>query len=320
MNLKCDREMKHSTKNLLSRILASALFFIIAGCSSASYLVQTSWTAGVAGHQPIRVYLVEVNGTAQDAFRKELVDLFSENGHFIVSPYGTQPSSLDTNSPQPAIIVSGHHETREETRTYTTGEGKDEKNYRETNDLNSFEYEVRDAAKGEMLDAGVVTHSDVYTEENPNTSFFGSLVNSVVKSTAEALVGIESARRKGTIKSFIDRLVVHREYRFIELIRDGELPGLNDAVAVAMKGNWEGAVKKLQEVTENDSNHVSLHKVYYDLGIAYECSGLFERALVSLRVAQELSPLQKYQDELEWCEQRVMLIEWQERYAGVSQP
>ena len=274
----------------------------------------------MANLQPVKVYVVDVTGTAQDAFRKELVELLAENGHFIVSSYGTQPASPDTASSLPVIIVSGNHETRQETRTYSTGSGKDEKNYKETNDLNLFDYTIRDAATDQVLDGGRVTHSDIVTEEDQNSSFLGSVVNSLVKSAGEALLGIESSRRKSTIRSFIDRLVLHRENRFVELIRDGDLPGLNDGVSVEVKGDWNDAVKKLQEVAENNPGHPSLHKAYYDLGIAYESMHNFERALVSLRLAYEQGRLQQYKDEIEWCESRARLSEWQERYLKITPP
>ncbi len=57
-----------------------------------------------------------------------------------------------------------------------------------------------------------------------------------------------------------------------------------------------------------------LHKAYFNLGVAFEYNHDFEKALTSLRLADELAPQEGYAAEIDHCKWFARQYSWQQRY------
>lgn len=307
------------------RLLSIVLFVaaISSGCSTATTYLQTSRTAGFVGARPGKMYVVNIEGTDAGSFRDQLYQALSDDGHFTTERYGVAPLQNQAQNPDsatniPSIILAGIHSTHESTRYFKEGTGDDEKKYKETTETHGFQYTIQDAVTGEELDANVVRQDNVAKEEDRDASFLDAVVGDLLKGMVEDLVGVESAHRKGLIRSFVATLRLHPEKRSIGLFQDKDIPELKEGVEFARKGNWEAAIVKFQAGAESHPKSEVLHKAYFNLGVAFEYNHEFEKARTSLRLADELGPYEGYAAEIDYCQWFARQYRWQQRYAGFS--
>jgi hypothetical protein len=307
---------------LLQGFLSTALLVVAAllsGCGT-SYLEVSRMAGYVSGANPGKMYVVSIGGKDADEFRDQLYEALSDDGHFTTEPYGVDPlqnpaQRLDSTLNIPSIILSGIHSTHEDTRYFTEGEGDSKRNYRQKTETHEFQYSIRDAVTGEELDANVI-RQDNEGQKEADKGILDEVVGDAVKGLFEGLVGVEQAHRNVVIKNFVRTLRLHPEKRVMGLFEEKDIPELKEGVEFARKGNWAAAIAKFQAGAENNPNSPLVHKAYFNLGVAYEYNHDFDKALTSLRLADELAPDKGYDVEISHCQWFARQYRWQQRHAG----
>ncbi len=298
-------------------MLCSPAFLL--GCATGTTYLEMSRTAGYVGASPGRMYVERIGGKDSSDFRDQLYKAFSGDRRFATEGYGIMPpDNPDSASDTPAIILSGVHRTDESTRYFSEGSGDNEKKYKETTDTHEFEYLIRDAVTGEDLDASVIRDDNVGRELDRGESFLGGLFGNILDGLVKNLIGIESGHREALIGKFVASLYLHQEKRMVGFFKDKEIPELKEGVEFVRNGDWPAAIAKFQAGAENHPNSKSLHKAYFNLGVAFEYNHEFDRALASLRLADELAPQEKYAAEIDHCQWYARQFRWQQRYGASS--
>jgi tetratricopeptide (TPR) repeat protein len=294
-------------------LFVAAMF---SGCGT-SYL-EMSRMAGYVGGQHGTMYVVNIEGKDAGKFQDQLYEALSDDGHFATERYGVAPpQNPDSATNIPSIILSGIHSSHESTRFFTEGSGKDEKKYKERTESHEFQYSIRDAVTGEELEAKVIRQDNVGTKEE-DKGFLDTVLGDAVKGLVEDMVGVESAHRKVLIRDFVATLRLHPEKRLMGLFEEKDIPELKEGVEFARKGHWAAAIARFQAGAESHPKSEALHKAYFNLGVVFEYNHDFDKALTSLRLADELAPQEGYAAEIDHCKWFARQYRWQQKYAGSS--
>jgi len=294
-------------------LLVAAMF---SGCGT-SYL-EVSRMAGYVGAQRGKMYVVNIEGKDAGKFQKQLYEALSDDGRFATERYGVAPpQNPDSAANIPSIILSGIHNSHESTRFFSEGSGKDEKKYKQRTESHEFQYSIRDAVTGEELDANVIRRDNV-GEKEEDKGFLDTVLGNAVTGLIEDLVGVESVHRKVLIRDFVVTLRLHSEKRVMGLFEEKDIPELKEGVEFARKGDWGAAIARFQAGAERHPKSAVLHKAYFNLGVAFEYNHDFDKALTSLRLADELAPHEGYAAEYDHCKWFGRQYRWQQRYAGFS--
>jgi tetratricopeptide (TPR) repeat protein len=106
--------------------------------------------------------------------------------------------------------------------------------------------------------------------------------------------GLAKSARKAVLKKFLSTIVPHKEYLDAAFFTEGDLPQLETGVGYARRGDW----KKAQEtfngaITDAERNPniktKVLGKAYWDLALAYEYNGDYDKALTTVDKAYQLT-------------------------------
>jgi tetratricopeptide (TPR) repeat protein len=294
---------------------------VLTGCATGTVAVDFRSTEGYVDRGKIEVYFTDIEGESAKEFRRELHDALETHGRFIPQPYGKLPPELpDSLITIPAIVISGYHETREESNTYTESTGNRDRQMEQTTDIDEFHYLIKDGATLEELERGTVDYVSVSKQEKHETSFLGSIFGGIIKSVGEGLLGIKSHRREQTIKDLVASLVAHTGVRRVQLFKDGDLPELEEGIALVAGENFPDAIARFQAAVEKHERHKDAYKAYFDLGIAYEYDYQFEKALASLHYAQQLHPSAMFEQEIAFCDFFSRRCDWQSRFMQSREP
>jgi tetratricopeptide (TPR) repeat protein len=305
-------------KSLRDPFLCSTLFAaaIISGCGT-SYM-EMNRMVGYVGAQRGKMYVVSIEGKDAGKFQDQLYEALAADGHFEAERYGvTPPPNLDSATNVPSIVLSGIHSSNQSTRFFTEGSGRDARKYKERTESHEFQYSIRDAVTGEELEANVIRQENVGAKEE-DKGFLDTVLGDAVKGLVEDVVGVETAHRKALIREFVAKLRLHPEKRLMGLFEEKDIPELKEGVELARKGQWRAAIAKFQAGAENHPISEALHKAYFNLGVAFEYSHDFDKALASLRLADELAPQEGYENEIEHCKWFARQYRWQQKHAGSS--
>jgi TolA-binding protein len=290
---------------------------LLLGCATSTTTLEMSRIAGFVGPSRGKMYVEHIGGEDSTEFRDQLYKALSDDWGFAAERYGIiPPETPDSAAVIPAVILSGRYRTDKETRRFSEGSGENEKKYKETTEIHEFRYLIRDAYTGEEIDASVARYDDVTKEEDTGDSFLGAIIGDAIKGALNNLVGIESGHREALARIFVTSLHLHQEKRGVGLLQDKEIPELEEGIGLVRKGDLPAAIAKFQAGAENHLNSKSLHKAYFNLGVAFEYNHEFDRALASLRLADELAPQENYAVEIDHCEWFARLYRWQARYGG----
>ncbi len=312
----------------IHRPLCLAMFIcpaLLLGCATGTTFVEMTRTAGFVGVSPGTLYVAKIEGKDSTEFRDKLYEALSADRCFSTERYGiTPPENLDSITKMPTLILSGSYSTDRDIKHLSEGSGADEKNYRVKTEIHEFRYLIQDAFTGEEVYASVARYDQVDSQEEEGRSFLGSILDAVIGDPIEGaldnavgnLIGLESGHREAVARNFAASLRLHQERRSVELFWDKDIPELKEGVEFLRNGNWIAAIAKFQAGAENHPDSKSLHKAYFNLGVAFEYNHEFDRALASLRLAEEQAPQEQYSAEIDFCEWFARHYRWQARYGG----
>jgi hypothetical protein len=303
--------MRFQLHKAIMPVLTAAAFFLD-GCSTGDVFLTMNVTEGFVGKRKTEVYIAEITGNDSNIFRQEISTALAVDSNVVLKSYGIIPDSIGSASiDTPGIVVSGEHNVRWNFRTASDeGEGF----VTENEHVDEFQYRVVDAASAEELSSGTITHSDVASHNDSHVGFLGMIIGSFVHVFSDMAFSPDAGRRRQTIDDFVRSVTVHTETRNVALYRDEKFPELQEGIDSACSGNWKKALLCFQSAVEKYPEQADLAKAYYNLGIAYECTHEFEKALTALSLANELCPECRAGSEQEYCERLSRVYEWRENY------
>ena len=95
--------------------------------------------------------------------------------------------------------------------------------------------------------------------------------------------GLSKAARKAVLSHFVHAIVPHKEYLDATFFTEGDLPQLETGIGYARRGDWKKAQDTFNEAigaAERNPkiNSKVLGKAYWNLGLAYEYNGEYDKA------------------------------------------
>ncbi len=112
---------------------------------------------------------------------------------------------------------------------------------------------------------------------------------------------IYEAIRKEVIEEFIRELGTYTEEIKVNFLTDESIPELKDGLSLAKNQQWDKAIEVFKDAISKHPNDANIHKAYYDLGLAYEHSYMFEEARTNLEKANQLRSEVDYGSEIRSC-------------------
>ena len=170
---------------------------------------------------------------------------------------------------------------------------------------------------GEELYSNVVRdeHVSKEAEEEPkSSSFLEAVAGGILKGALEGLFRPEWAHIEELNRHFVATLRMHAEQRMVGFFQDKDIPELKEGIQLVQEEDWKGAIAKFQAAAETHPTSKALHKAYFNLGVAFEYNHDFEKALASLRLAEELAPKERFSEEIGYCQQFARFYRWQHRH------
>lgn len=113
-----------------------------------------------------------------------------------------------------------------------------------------------------------------------------------------------SAARQAVVERFMKAIAPHKEYVAARFEKDGDIPQLEGGIGWAQRGEWQKAQDAFQAAIQAAENNPkiksdTLAKGYWDLGLAYEYAGDYDKAVKMIEKAQGLSGNNDYLNEID---------------------
>jgi tetratricopeptide (TPR) repeat protein len=107
-------------------------------------------------------------------------------------------------------------------------------------------------------------------------------------------IGLENAARRAVIERFMKAIVPHQEYMHANFQKDGDIPQLEGGIGWAERGDWKKAQSTFNDAVLAAEKNVKLKaaqvaKCYWNLGLAYEYAGDYDKAEAMVNKAYSLS-------------------------------
>jgi len=107
-------------------------------------------------------------------------------------------------------------------------------------------------------------------------------------------IALENAARRAVVERFMKAIVPHQEYLYAHFQKDGDLPQLEGGIGWAERGDWKKAQSAFNEAAQAAERNVKLKaaqvaKCYWNLGLAYEYAGDYDKAEAMVNKAYSLS-------------------------------
>ena len=108
--------------------------------------------------------------------------------------------------------------------------------------------------------------------------------------------------RNDIISQFMRTIAPYTIMVNMSFTKDKEIPDLEQGINMAKVGNWDSAIEYFQGAVDN---FPSSWKAHFDLGLAYECTGEYEKAIEELNTAYSLNPKSSIANEISQCKMRI---------------
>ena len=107
-------------------------------------------------------------------------------------------------------------------------------------------------------------------------------------------ISLENAARRAVVERFMRAVVPHQEYMLANFQKDSDIPQLEGGIGWAERGDWKKAQSTFNDAAQEAERNVKLKagqiaKCYWNLGLAYEYAGDYEKAEATVNKAYTLS-------------------------------
>jgi tetratricopeptide (TPR) repeat protein len=107
-------------------------------------------------------------------------------------------------------------------------------------------------------------------------------------------VGLENGARRAVLERFMKAIVPHQEFMYANFQKDGDIPQLEGGIGWAERGDWKKAQSTFNDAVQAAEKNVKLKaaqvaKCYWNLGLAYEYAGDYDKGEAMVNKAYSLS-------------------------------
>jgi tetratricopeptide (TPR) repeat protein len=107
-------------------------------------------------------------------------------------------------------------------------------------------------------------------------------------------LALESSARKAVVERFMKAIVPHQEFMYANFQKDSDIPQLEGGIGWAERGEWKKAQSTFNDAAQTAEKNVKLKagqiaKCYWNLGLAYEYAGDYDKAEAMVTKAYSLS-------------------------------
>ncbi|HTO95992.1 MAG TPA: CsgG/HfaB family protein, partial [Myxococcales bacterium] len=107
-------------------------------------------------------------------------------------------------------------------------------------------------------------------------------------------IALDNAARAGVVERFMKAIAPHQEFMYANFLKDSDIPQLEGGIGWAERGDWKKAQAAFNEGAQEAEKNVKLKasqvaKCYWNLGLAYEYAGDFDKAEAMVSKAYSLS-------------------------------
>jgi curli biogenesis system outer membrane secretion channel CsgG len=166
---------------------------------------------------------------------------------------------------------------------------KDEKNVTHTSYAIKGETYVRANFKIVDVSTGRLIVARTYEERRDDT-------NRATDRRPEPIdrIQLENGARRAIVERFMRAIVPHQEYQYANFQKDSDIPQLEGGIGWAERGDWKKAQSTFNDAAQASETNVKLKapqiaKCYWNLGLAYEYAGDYEKAEAMINKAYTLS-------------------------------
>lgn len=105
---------------------------------------------------------------------------------------------------------------------------------------------------------------------------------------------LERAARAAVIDRFMKAIVPHQEFMYANFQKDGDIPQLEGGIGWAERGEWKKAQDTFNMAAQDAEKNLKLKseqiaKCYWNLGLAYEYAGDYDKANAMINIAYQKS-------------------------------
>jgi tetratricopeptide (TPR) repeat protein len=107
-------------------------------------------------------------------------------------------------------------------------------------------------------------------------------------------MALEGAARRAVVERFMKAIVPHQEYMLANFEKDSDIPQLEGGIGWAERGDWKKAQSTFNDAAQAAEGNLKLKagqiaKCYWNLGLAYEYAGDYDKAEAMVNKAYSLS-------------------------------
>jgi tetratricopeptide (TPR) repeat protein len=107
-------------------------------------------------------------------------------------------------------------------------------------------------------------------------------------------MALENAARNAVLERFMKAIVPHQEFMYANFQKDADIPQLEGGIGWAERGDWKKAQSTFNDAVQGAEKNVKLKagqvaKCYWNLGLAYEYAGDYDKAEAMVNKAYSLS-------------------------------
>ena len=107
-------------------------------------------------------------------------------------------------------------------------------------------------------------------------------------------IALENAGRRAVVERFMKAIVPHQEYMYANFQKESDIPQLEGGIGWAERGDWKKAQSAFNDAVQAAEKNVKLKagqvaKCYWNLGLAYEYAGDYDKAEAMVNKAYSLS-------------------------------
>ncbi|MBS2022869.1 MAG: tetratricopeptide repeat protein [Deltaproteobacteria bacterium] len=184
-------------------------------------------------------------------------------------------------------------------------ENTKEDKYQDKDKNNHITYTIR----GEALIRATFKITDVSTGKLLITKTYEERRSDQNSATDKRPEGLDKERmfqgaRQAIVERFMKAIAPHKEFANANFQKDGDIPQLEGGIGYAERGDWKKAQDTFQAAISAAENNAkigskTLAKAYFNLGLAFEYAGDYDKAQKMIEKASDLSNDPDYLHEID---------------------